>query len=313
MKILITEMIWENGLHLLKQFGDVVYDPQLWQKDLLFEKIQDADALVVRNQTNVNEELLDQAPQLKVIGRLGVGMDNIDIPAAKAKNVRIVYAKNANATSVAEYVFAAMFDASRKLFQANSDVHKGNWNRKQFTGFEISGKTLGLIGLGEIAKRVAKRANSFGLHVVGYDPFVSKFDYVLNELNVQPVSLNELLTQSDFVSIHVPLTNETRNLLSIQNLQQMKSTAFIINTSRGGIINEQDLLAAAENQVISGAYLDVIETEPIHPENPLLSNEKIVLTPHIAGLTEESQLRTSELVAEEVGKVLEGKPVLCSI
>ncbi|MBB6453675.1 D-3-phosphoglycerate dehydrogenase/(S)-sulfolactate dehydrogenase [Salirhabdus euzebyi] len=314
MKIVITELIWPNGLELLEKYGDVEYDPSLWSdRATLLEKVKDADAIIVRNQTQVNEELLGAASNLKVVGRLGVGLDNIDIPATKKREVKVVFAKNANATSVAEYVFSAMFDASRNLSKANDDVHLGNWNRKQFTGSEICGKKLGLIGLGEIAQRVAKRAQAFGLDVLGYDPFVSKFDFVYNELGVKQVSLEELLSHSDFISMHVPLTKGTKDLIGAKEMEQMKSTAYLINSSRGGIINEADLLEAVTLSKIGGAYLDVIEQEPIKPTNPLLTNEKIILTPHIAGLTEEAQVRTSELVAEEVGKVLEGKQALCTV
>lgn len=312
MKILIAEFIWPNGIDELEKYGDVEYVPDLWKnRELLLSKVKDVDALIIRNQTKVDGELLLASLNLKVIGRLGVGLDNIDVHAAKAREIKVVFAKNANATSVSEYVMAAILEASRNLTIANNDVRLGNWDRKRFTGSEISGKVIGLIGLGEIARRVAKRAIAFGMDVYGFDPFVTKHDYVANELGVYLTSFEELIEKSDFISIHVPLTKSTKNMFSTTAFKIMKRNAFVINTSRGGIINEKMLAEAISNNEIGGAFLDVLEEEPVDAENLLLNCKNVYLTPHIAGLTKESQFRTSELVAEEVGKVLQGKSALC--
>lgn len=314
MKVLITELIWSIGLEKIKQYAEVEYDPSLWNnRELLFEKVRDVDALIVRNQTNVDKELLNSANNLKVVGRLGVGLDNIDIQSTKELGVKVVFARNANAISVAEYVMAAMLEVNRPLFLANQDVKKGNWDRKKFTGSELYGKTVGLVGTGEIAHRVGKRALSFGMNILGYDPFLTEYDFAIAETGIKHVSFKEILLFSDFISIHVPLTKATKSLFSTNEFKHMKKNAYIINTSRGGIVDEEALFVATTNHVIAGAYLDVLEEEPVNPLNPLLKCENIVITPHVAGLTEESQVRTSLLVANEVVKILKGDPALCVV
>lgn len=312
MKILVSELIWPNGLAMLKQLGQVEYDPELWKdRKRLLQKVLDVEALIVRNQTQVDRALLEAAPKLRVVGRLGVGLDNIDLSLTKAKNIKVVYGRNANAISVAEYVLACILQASRFLYQANQDVRQGNWDRERFTGRELYGKQLGLIGLGEIAHRVAKRAVAFGLHIVGYDPFITSYDFQVSETGINLVPLRELLSSSDFISIHVPLNEKTKGMISQNELKLMKENAYIINTSRGGILDEQSLLKTVNSGAIAGAFLDVLAEEPVQPDNPLLQSPHIYITPHIAGLTDESQARTSLLVAEEVGKILRGQPSLC--
>ena len=316
MKILISEMIWQEGISELEQNGfQVDYDESLWKKrEELLAVIGEYDALIVRNQTRVDKELLEKGTQLKIVGRLGVGLDNIEVKAAKDKGVKIVFARHANATSVSEYVMAALLSAVRPLHIADQDIRKGNWDRKAFTGGELCNKTLGLIGLGEISHRVAKRAIAFGMNVIGYDPFMTSYDHIISETGVKlKSSLEELLIEAHFVSLHVPLTIETKHLISSNELKLMRKDAFIINTSRGGIIEENDLAVALESYSISGAFLDVLEKEPITPSNKLLNCSNVVLTPHVAGLTEESQLRTSLLVAKEVSKSLNGENSLCAI
>ncbi|MCM3568537.1 hydroxyacid dehydrogenase [Neobacillus mesonae] len=316
MRVLITEIIWNEGIEeLIKQGFEVDYDETLWkQREKLLDMVKDYDALIVRNQTKVDRELLNAGIQLKVVGRLGVGLDNIDTAQAKKRGIPVVYARHANATSVAEYVMNAVLSANRPLYLADEDIKAGNWNRKSFTGGEIAGKTIGLIGLGEISHRVAKRAFAFGMNVIGYDPYITENDYIVTETGVQvKETLEEVLTQSDFISIHVPLTPATHYLISESELNLMKSTAFIINTSRGGIINETALAAALNQHTIAGAFLDVLEVEPISPSNKLLFCETAMITPHIAGLTEESQIRTSVLVAKEAGKIVKGEKSLCVI
>jgi D-3-phosphoglycerate dehydrogenase len=316
MKALITEIIWDEGIQELVNHGfEVDYDEALWSdREKLVDIMKNYDVLVVRNQTQVNQELLDAAPRLKVVGRLGVGLDNIDTKEAKRRNIKVVFGRHANATSVAEYVLQAILSANRPLFQADNDIREGNWNRKKHTGEEINNKTLGLIGLGEISHRVAKRANAFGMKVVGYDPFITDNDHIVSESGVQiKESLQNLLAVSDFVSLHIPLTPETKYLISESELRMMKPSSYLINTSRGGIIDEPSLASALNNHIIAGAFLDVLENEPINELNHLKSCEKVTLTPHIAGLTNESQIRTSVLVAKEVAKVFKGEPSLCII
>lgn len=312
MKIVVTELIWEEGLEILRQLGEVVYNPGLWKSDSLLSVVADADAVVVRNQTRVSKEFLAAATGLKVVGRLGVGLDNIDIAACKQSGVAVVFARNANAISVAEYVFAAMMSFSRQLERATEDVKKGNWNRRQFTLYELYGKTLGLVGVGEIGTRLAARAKSFGMNLIGFDPYLPPYETACTEFGVEMTSLEQVLSQSDFISLHVPLTAGTKNLINKESLALMKPTSYIINTARGGVINETDLYEALKTKKIAGAALDVLSKEP--PAGlPLLELDNIILTPHIAGLTEEAQVRTSVLVAMEVCKVLQGQPSCCCV
>lgn len=316
MKILITELMWDVGIKELEQKGFTVhYDKNLSKnRSKLLSIISEYDGLIVRNQTKIDKELLEKANKLRGIGRLGVGLDNIDLQAAKRQQIKVVTAKNGNATSVSEYVLATMMDACKNIPEAADDVQKGNWDRKRFTGTELNGKTLGLFGLGEIANRVARRAKVFGMNVIGLDPFVTSYDFVLAETGVERVeTIEDLLKVSDFISIHVPLTESTKNIFNYNTFAQMKSNSYLINTSRGGIINEQDLCKAIESEQIAGAYLDVLEQEPITNDSPLLSIKNIKVTPHVAGLTEESQVRISRLVATEVAKVLNDELSLCTV
>ncbi|OXT16846.1 hydroxyacid dehydrogenase [Bacillus sp. OG2] len=316
MKALITELIWQEGIdELYRQGFEVDYEETLWQdREGLLSKLGIYDAVIVRNQTKVDAEFLAAGHHLKAIGRLGVGLDNIDIPAARSKDIKVVFAKHANATSVAEYVMAAILSASRPLHLADMDVRNGAWDRKRHTKTEINRKTIGLVGLGEIAHRVAKRAVAFGMEVIGYDPFITDYDHIASETGVKvKAELEEVLKESDFISLHVPLTPATKNLIGSNELTLMKPNGVIINTSRGGIIDEAALAAALRNRTISGAYLDVLEQEPVKRDHPLLDCTNAVITPHVAGLTEESQIRTSLLVAKEVGKILKGVNSLCTV
>lgn len=315
MKILVTELMWEDGIEALKEKGYTVdYDMELSRKrEELLSLLPGYDALIVRNETKVDTEFLDAAKKTQVIGRLGVGVDNIDLEGARERNIPVLSARNANATSVAEYVMAAMLDASRPLKDADADVRKGNWDRKFFTGYELNNRTLGLVGMGEIAHRVAKRAQAFGMNVVGYDPFVAPFDHVVQETGIKQVEMEELLKESDFISIHVPLTKATKHLINRENMMLMKPHAYVINSARGGIVHEEDLVEAVEEKLIAGAYLDVLEKEPVQKDSPLLRSEAIRLSPHIAGLTVEAQSRTAMMIAEEVDRVLNGGQSLCRV
>lgn len=310
MKIVVSEFIWEEGLQILYTVGEVIYDPGLWKNLTLV--LNDADALIVRNQTRVTRELIQSAPCLKVIGRLGVGLDNIDLVAAREAGIPVVYARNANAISVAEYVFAAMLTFARRLEEATIHVKGGGWNRRMYTGMELYGKTLGLIGVGEIGTRLAHRAQVFGLKVLGYDPFIPPYEVACTEFGVELTDLRTVLSQADFVSLHVPLTEATRNLINKETLKVMKPTAYLINTSRGGVVNEEDLYEALREGRIKGAALDVFAQEPPR-ESPLFELDNVILTPHIAGLTEEAQVKTSVLVAREVVKILRGEPSSCIV
>lgn len=312
MRVLITEAIWPEGIDELESFATVEHDPTLERdRAALLEKVSSADALIVRNQTRVDAELLERAASLRVVGRLGVGLDNVDLAAARERNVPVVYARNANAVSVAEYAMAAVLHISRNLSGASASVKSGAWDRKGFGGREVYGKTLGLVGVGEISHRVARRAAAFGMRVMGHDPFVAPYDYPIVETGVELVYLEELLSASDFISLHVPLNESTRNLFSNETFERMKPTAWLINSSRGGVVDETGLALALERGILGGAVLDVFAEEPPRSDNPLMDLENVILTPHVAGLTEEAQVRTSVLVAREVVKILRGEESLC--
>ncbi|MBP1971242.1 D-3-phosphoglycerate dehydrogenase/(S)-sulfolactate dehydrogenase [Virgibacillus natechei] len=316
MKILVTELMWEDGIDELKRKGYTVdYDMELSRKrEELLSLLPEYDALIVRNETKVDTEFLEAAKKTQVIGRLGVGLDNIDLQGARERNIPVISARNANATSVAEYVMAAMLDASRPLSDADEDVRQGNWDRKFFTGYELNKRTLGLVGMGEISHRVAKRAKAFGMNVVGFDPFVAPFDHVVQETGIRQFEkLEDLLKASDFISVHVPLTKSTKHLINRDNFPLMKPHAYVINSARGGIIHEPDLVEAVKSKQLAGAYLDVLEKEPVEKDSPLAQVKSIRLSPHIAGLTIEAQSRTAMLIAEEVDSVLNGSQSLCRV
>lgn len=311
MKIVIAESMNAIGVSKLQSLGTVELLPDLWRnKNDLIQRVADADALIVRNQTKVDEAVFRAGKQLKVVGRLGVGLDNIDLAAAKKLHVKIISAKNANAVSVAEYVMAVILTSARQLEKANHDVKKGHWNRTLFTGTEIYGKTLGLIGVGAIGHRLAKRARAFGMEVIGYDPYLSAQDFPFIETGIAKVALDEVLKSGDFISIHTPLTKETRSLIGRRELRLMKKGAVLINTSRGGIVDEESLKPFIGSDHLAGAFLDVLKEEPLTKESGLLKNDKITITPHIAGLTKESQERIADIVSEEVINVLSGKTSL---
>ena len=245
----------------------------------------------VRNQTRVDATLLEHGPSLKAIGRLGVGLDNIDLEAARDQAIPVVLARNANAVSVAEYVMAAILQCSRNLFAADAEVRAGTWDRRRFTGSEVYGKTLGLVGMGEIGQRAARRATAFGMRVLGYDPYVALYDYPIVETGVELVDLDALLGSSDFVSLHVPLNPSTWHLFSWATFEKMKPGAWLINAARGGVVDEADLARALEGGLLGGAVLDMLEEEPVSKTSPLLRQDHVVFSPHIAGLTEEAQVK----------------------
>ncbi|MBX5457685.1 MAG: hydroxyacid dehydrogenase [Thermogemmatispora sp.] len=300
--IVVSEWLASPGPELLSASGHTIrFDPTLWRDpERLRELVAEADALIVRNQTRVTASLLEAAPRLRVVGRLGVGLDNIDVEALQARGIGLVTARNANAIAVAEYVMAAMLQVARNLTAADASVRAGKWERTQLGGTELWGRTLGLVGVGEIGRRVARRAQAFGMSVIGYDPFIGPYDYAPAELGIRLLSLDEVLAQADVVSVHVPLSPETYHLLNAGRLALMRPQAVLINTARGGIVDESALVEALTAGRLRYAVLDVTEEEPLPAESPLRSCSAVLLTPHIAGLTAEAQERTSRLVVTEV-------------
>lgn len=311
--IVVTEVMDAVGLEMLSETFDVHYDPRLWdQPENLLKWVGKADALIVRNQTRVTSETLAVASSLKVVGRLGVGLDNIDVRAAHTRGIPVVTAQGANAVAVAEYVFAALFHFTRGLSAVDSTVRAGRWDRT-LGGVELFDKTLGLIGMGDIGQRIAFRARAFGMKVMAFDPWRLPTHMASMDLGVHLTSLEEVMAESDFVSVHVPLTDATRGLINATALGRMKPTAYLINTARGGIVNEAELLETIQNGGIGGAALDVRNVEPMAGEDPLAADRRILLTPHISGLTREAGLRTAIIVAEDVKRVLSGQAPVASV
>lgn len=303
--VLVSEFMDGSALAFLENRLSVDYAPNLFDdQQTLMQRISAVDALIVRNRTPVTRELLNHAGQLKVIGRLGVGLDNIDLDAAKQANIQVLPATGANAVAVAEYVMSALLHLRRPMTSGFQAMVGGDWPREQFIGGEISGKTLGLIGFGQIAQIVAKRAAAFGMRIAYFDPYIdaSEHDSVATAVS----SLDELLALSDSVSIHVPLTEDTHRLMNSQRLALMKSGAILINTSRGGIVDERALIHHIQTGHLGGAALDVFEHEPLDELKGARFDgiDALILTPHIAGVTHESNRRVSQVTAENVLRAL---------
>lgn len=310
-KILISEDVTGAGIERLKEKYRVKTDADLWKKaPPLEEAVQDADGLIVRNQTRVTADLLSRAKVLQIIGRAGAGYDNIDVDAASAAGVVVSYSPEENAVSVAEHVFALLLALARKIPGADRSVKSGGWERKKYHGFELMGKTLGILGLGKIGFRVALRAKAFGMRLLAHDAYLSPTSLPVTESGATLVAIDRLLTESDFLTVHLPLTEKTRGFLNARAFKMMKPTAFLINTSRGEILAEEDLIQALKQNQLAGAALDVREKEPPLPESPLQTFDNVILTPHTAGLTYEAQEKVVGAIAEDVDRVLSGKPAL---
>lgn len=280
---------------------DVLYDATLVDdRAALLASLADARAIIVRNRTQIDEELLDRAPRLEAVGRLGVGLDNIDLDLCKARNVTVYPATGANDLAVAEYAISAALLLMRGVWQAGSQVIAGEWPRSTNMGRETAGKRLGLIGFGSIAREVASRANALGMGVCAYDPYLDLEDKAWS--GADPASLQVIAETCDVVSVHVPLTNETRNLIGAEFIGCMQTGAILINTARGGVVDEIALLKALRQGQLGGAALDVFESEPLDQKSgaEFAGVPNLLLTPHVAGITEEANQRVSLLTAQNV-------------
>jgi D-3-phosphoglycerate dehydrogenase len=264
----------------------------------LLKLVADADAVMVRSETRITAEVLAAAKKLKVVGRAGVGVDNIDVAAASRQGVLVVNVPGGNTISAAEHTMALMLALSRNIPQANASLKAGEWKRSLFTGTELQGKTLGLIGLGRIGREVAKRSQSFGMRVIGYDPYASE-EYA-KTYNITLTPLEELFKEADYISVHTPLNDTTRNLLNAKTLAQLKKGVRLINCARGGIINEADLGEALKSGQVKGAALDVYETEPPAKDHPLFALPNVIVTPHLGAATEEAQVKVAQELAETI-------------
>lgn len=300
-EIVITEFMDEAAISTVLAGRDVVYDPKLVdQPETLAQHLEDARALIVRNRTQVRGTLLASAQKLEVVGRLGVGLDNIDVEACKARGIAVYPATGANDVSVAEYVITAMLILLRGAWFANAEVIAGKWPRMSTIGREVYGKTLGLVGLGGIARETATRARALGMDVLAYDPHLPTNHAAWSLASA--VDFDTLLARSDGISLHVPLTASTRKMIGASQISVMKRGSIIVNAARGGVVDEEALVAALRSGQLGGAALDVFDTEPLDASSGsrFADAPNLLLTPHIAGVTEESNVRVSEVTAKAV-------------
>lgn len=306
--ILISENIHGAAVDALRARFDVLSLPDLWKEPAsLKAQIGQFRALIVRNQTPVTAELLASAPELLVVGRAGVGLDNVDVNTAREAGIVVACTPDQNAISVAELAIGMMLSLARSIPAAYADTKAGNWNRSRFVGSELYGKTLGIVGAGKIGYLTAKRAHAFGMKIIAYDPYLSQDNILLRELQAELVEIDDLLAQADIVSCHLPATPATMGFFSADRFGKMKPSAYFINTSRGAVVREDDLIAALEDGRIAGAALDVRATEP--PKSGKLElMPNVLLTPHVAAFTHEAQERVTNAICQDVARVLEGKP-----
>ena len=309
MRVVITEFMDEAALDHFGSGFDILYEPALVdQPDQMLRQIEDADAIIVRNRTQVDQALLDAAPSLTAVGRLGVGLDNIDLAACERRKVEVLPATGANANSVAEYVIAAAMLLTRGAYSANTEMIAGNWPRGALgKGGEIAGRTLGLVGFGGIAQLVAQKAMALEMKVAAFDPFLPEDHDAWK--NVQRLELDDLISGADIVSLHIPLTEQTQNLIDANSIHNFKDQAILINTARGGIVDEIALVAALKGGKLGGAAIDVFEQEPLDQTSAATFAEcpNLVLTPHIAGVAHEGNIRVSQVTVENVKRALLGE------
>ncbi|KGX91981.1 3-phosphoglycerate dehydrogenase [Pontibacillus halophilus JSM 076056 = DSM 19796] len=300
--ILVSDPISAEGIAALTNRTDLSVDVQtnLSPADLL-GVIGKYDALIVRSQTKVTKEIIEAGSQLKVIGRAGVGVDNIDLDAATEKGIIVVNAPDGNTMSTAEHTFAMLMSLSRHIPQAYKSTVEGNWDRKSFKGVELNRKTLGIVGMGRIGTEVSKRAKAFNMDIISYDPFLT--EERAEKIGVRKGSLQDIYKEADYITVHTPLTKETHHLIDLEAFQQMKQGVRLINCARGGIIDEDALVEAIDRGIVAGAAIDVFEQEP--PErHPLLKRSQVIATPHLGASTEEAQTYVAKDVSEEILHIL---------
>lgn len=308
MKILVSDPLSEEGLKILNNVEEFEVDVKTELKpEELKEIIKDYDALIVRSATKVTKDIIAAADKLKVIGRAGVGLDNVDLEAATGKGIIVMNTPGGNTISTAEHTMSMILALSRNIPQANSSTKKGEWKRSKFMGVELYGKSLGIIGFGRIGTEVAKRALSFGMKVLAYDPFLSRD--VAESIGVEIVELKELLETSDYITVHTPLTEETNHMLSEKEFALMKDGVRLLNCARGGIIDEAALVNAVRAGKAAGAAIDVFEKEPLPADSELLKLDNIITTPHLGASTEEAQVNVAIEVAEIVRDALLGNGI----
>ncbi len=301
MKVLVTDGIEKEALEKLQASHQV--DVIEVSPEELLSSVERYDALVVRGRTKVTAQVIEKGANLKVIGRAGVGVDNIDVNAATKRKIAVVNAPTGSTISVAELALGHMLSVARRLPQADKSIKDGKWEKKKFMGVELNGKTLGLLGSGRIGTEVAKRAQTFGMRTIAYDPYLPP--QIAKDNNIDLIDMETLLREADFLSIHTALTPETRGMVGAKELSMMKKTSFLINCARGEVVQEQALADAVKSGTIAGAALDVFEKEP-PTGSPLVGLENVFMTPHIGASTREGQFRAGMIIVEQIDKVLKG-------
>lgn len=308
--ILAVDGIAAEGIEILKKNFNVEVHDKISAAELL-EIIPKFDALIVRSASKVTAEVIERAKNLKIIGRAGVGVDNIDVQAATERGIIVINSPDGNTIAATEHTFAMMAALSRNIPQANKTMHAGGWDRKKFVGVELRNKTLAVIGLGRIGAGVAKRAQAFEMNVIAYDPFVSAER--AESLGVKLFELDELFKTADFITVHMPLTKTTENMITLEKMKLMKPTTRLINCARGGIINENDLAVALKEKIIAGAAVDVFTSEPLAENSPLRELDNLILTPHLGASTIEAQISVSVDVANGIVDALNNRPVATAV
>ena len=293
---ILKEVLEKNGLK-------VTYEPEITPEQVA-EKIGNFEVVVVRSRTKMTRELIAKADKCKIIARVGIGLDNIDQDAAKEKNIRVINAVEGAITAVAELVIGLMISMAREIPRADREIRNGNWIKKELMGSELKGKYLGIVGLGNIGKRLGRLARALNMNIIGYDviPIDDEFS---KEVGLMKADLDTLLSSADYVSFHVPLLDSTRHMINAEKLKMMKNTARIINTSRGGVIDEEALYNSLKDGSLAGAALDVFEVEPA-TENKLITLPNFIATPHSGAQTKEAQLLAANIIAEKIIQILRG-------
>ncbi|MGI8638436.1 MAG: phosphoglycerate dehydrogenase [Pyrinomonadaceae bacterium] len=297
-KVFIADDVNEEKLAPLREAGFTVEKETKLDFDALAEKMKDADGVIVRSTTRITADLMDKAEKLRVIGRAGVGVDNIDVNAATQRGIVVMNAPDGNTITTAEHTIALLVSMARNVPQAHAKLQSGVWDKKSFVGVELNGKNLGVIGLGRIGKHVAGIAKGFGMKILAFDPFVSIEQ--AKDLGIEVGTLDEVLKQADFITIHTPVTDETRGIIGKDAFAKMKKDVRLVNCARGGLVDESALLEAIENGTVAAAALDVYATEPLPTDSPLLNNPKIITTPHLGASTTEAQEGVALTVAEQM-------------
>jgi D-3-phosphoglycerate dehydrogenase len=304
-RVLVTDTLADSGLEILRAASDVELDyrPGL-EDEALLDAVRQSDALITRSGTAVTPELVNAGTRLRIIGRAGVGLDNVDVEACTARGILVINAPTANIMSATEHTMAMLLALCRNIPEAHASVKRGEWTRSKFMGIELDGKTLGIIGLGRIGSRVTARARGFGMRVIAYDPYIA--DSVFERTGAPRMTLDQLLAQADFITVHTPLTDETRGMLGAAEIAKMKDGAIALNIARGGIWVEQALADALNRGKLSGAAIDVYEDEPPGKEHPLVAAKNIILSPHIGANTIEAQDRVAVETSKMVVEALRG-------